>query len=71
MTPASVLVGLGAAPLWAAMRSYLTALAGRFAEIEGTKQPDEVARFFGIFYSILHICRFGKFKKNFGLYGKI
>lgn len=50
LVPAGVLLGLGAAPMWAAQATYLTQVAGVYAKI--TDQPVDgiVVRFFGFFF---------------------
>ncbi|XP_046733780.1 UNC93-like protein [Diprion similis] len=50
LVPAGVLLGLGAAPMWAAKATYLTQVAGVYAKL--TDQPVDaiVVRFFGFFF---------------------
>lgn len=50
LVPAGVLLGLGAAPMWAAKATYLTQVGGVYAKI--TDQPVDaiVVRFFGFFF---------------------
>ncbi|BES98202.1 Ion channel regulatory protein UNC-93 [Nesidiocoris tenuis] len=50
LVPAGVLLGLGAAPMWAAKATYLTQAAAVYAKI--TDQPVDgiVVRFFGFFF---------------------
>ncbi|KAM0732824.1 UNC93-like protein [Formica fusca] len=50
LVPAGVLLGLGAAPMWAAKATYLTQVGGVYAKI--TDQPIDaiVVRFFGFFF---------------------
>lgn len=50
LVPAGILVGLGAAPMWAAKASYLTQVAAVYAKL--TDQPVDgiVVRFFGFFF---------------------
>lgn len=50
LAPASIIVGLAAAPLWSAKSAYLTTSARRYAVLN--KEPVEavVNRFFGIFF---------------------
>lgn len=52
LVPTSILLGLGAAPLWSAQSTYLTVLGSRRAEATGTASKDAVSQFFGIFYLI-------------------
>ncbi len=56
--PASVLVGLGAAPLWAAKCTYLTALSTNYAYITGEKDDIILNRFFGIFFMAFQSCEY-------------
>ncbi|XP_023288947.1 UNC93-like protein [Orussus abietinus] len=50
LVPAGVLLGLGAAPMWAAKATYLTQVGGVYAKL--TDQPADaiVVRFFGFFF---------------------
>ncbi|XP_014612373.1 PREDICTED: UNC93-like protein [Polistes canadensis] len=50
LVPAGVLLGLGAAPMWAAKATYLTQVGGVYAKL--TDQPVDaiVVRFFGFFF---------------------
>lgn len=50
LVPAGVLLGLGAAPMWAAQATYLTQVGGVYAKL--TDQPVDaiVVRFFGFFF---------------------
>lgn len=50
LVPAGILVGLGAAPMWAAKATYLTQVAAVYAKL--TDQPVDgiVVRFFGFFF---------------------
>ncbi|XP_013389655.1 protein unc-93 homolog A isoform X2 [Lingula anatina] len=50
MVPASLIMGLGAAPLWAAKCTYLTELALQYAKLTGETATAVVNRFFGIFF---------------------
>ena len=56
MTPASIIVGLCAAPLWTAQSSYFTLEAGRYSLLSNEKEDDVLARFFGIFYCLFQLC---------------
>ncbi|XP_016042974.2 LOW QUALITY PROTEIN: protein unc-93 homolog A [Erinaceus europaeus] len=49
LIPTSVVLGVGAAPLWSAQSTYLTELGSRRA---GKAGGDAVARYFGIFFLI-------------------
>lgn len=59
MVTASILVGISTATLWPSKSSYLTLLAQYYAGISGEKEEAVVARFFGIFYAICRVCKFG------------
>ena len=48
--PASVLLGLGAAPNWAAKSTYLAQLARRYAMVSSLTEDQAMSRFFGIFF---------------------
>ncbi|KAK2154829.1 hypothetical protein LSH36_256g04070 [Paralvinella palmiformis] len=50
MVPASIMVGICAAPLWTAQCSYFTKIAGRYAALSGEAEHVVVTRFFGIFF---------------------
>ncbi|XP_066286421.1 protein unc-93 homolog A-like isoform X1 [Branchiostoma lanceolatum] len=50
--PASVLLGVGAACLWAANGAYLTRLATRYALVTGQDKAATISLFFGIFFGI-------------------
>lgn len=50
MAPASIIIGLGAAPLWSAKCTYLTQMAVWYSKMTGTTQDDIVNRFFGFFF---------------------
>ncbi|XP_078617625.1 protein unc-93 homolog A-like [Branchiostoma floridae x Branchiostoma japonicum] len=50
--PASVLIGVGAACLWAANGAYLTRLATRYASVTGQDKAATISMFFGIFFGI-------------------
>lgn len=52
MIPASVVLGIGAAPLWTAKCAYLTSVATEYADLTGQRVGDVVARFFGLFFMI-------------------
>ena len=59
MVPASILVGLCAAPLWAAQKSYFRIAAGRYAELTKQDGDSMVAFFIGLFFCIFQICELG------------
>lgn len=48
--PASVIIGLCAAPLWGAKCTYLTELGIDYAQMSGETMETVVTRFFGIFF---------------------
>jgi len=50
LIPTAIILGMGAAPLWAAKCTYLTQLAHRLARDEGVEPEPIVTRFFGIFF---------------------
>ncbi|XP_019639091.1 PREDICTED: uncharacterized protein LOC109481058 [Branchiostoma belcheri] len=50
--PASILLGVGAACLWAANGAYLTRLATRYAAVTGQDKAAAISMFFGIFFCI-------------------
>lgn len=54
LMPASVLVGLAAAPLWSSKCSCLTTLSHHYAKLSGEAPEVVNARFFGVFFMILH-----------------
>lgn len=52
LIPTSIILGLGAAPLWSAQSTYLTITGNRQAEKEGHAGKDVVTRYFGVFFLI-------------------
>lgn len=50
--PTSILLGLGAAPLWSAQGSYLTSLGHAHADKTGRLSKDVVNQYFGLFFLI-------------------
>ncbi|KAL1770089.1 unc-93-like A isoform X1 [Sigmodon hispidus] len=52
LIPASILLGLGAAPLWAAECTYITIMGNLQARKEGKLSKDVVNQYFGIFFLI-------------------
>ncbi|XP_045632168.1 protein unc-93 homolog A isoform X4 [Ursus americanus] len=52
LIPTSILLGLGAAPLWSAQCTYLTIMGNTQAEKVGKVGRDVVNRYFGIFFLI-------------------
>lgn len=73
LVPAGVLLGLGAAPMWAAQATYLTQVAGVYAKITEQTVDGIVVRFFGFFFLAWQtaelwgnlISSLGKFCKHF------
>jgi hypothetical protein len=49
MIPASILLGLGAGPLWTAQATYITRAATHHARSTGIPEDASANRFFGIF----------------------
>uniref|UniRef100_A0A8C9BWE8 Protein unc-93 homolog A n=1 Tax=Phocoena sinus TaxID=42100 RepID=A0A8C9BWE8_PHOSS len=52
LIPTSILLGLGAAPLWSAQGTYLTIMGNTHAEKRGKVGRDVVSQYFGIFFLI-------------------
>ncbi|XP_036918179.1 protein unc-93 homolog A [Sturnira hondurensis] len=52
LVPTSILLGLGAAPLWSAQGTYLTTVGNAYAEKAGQMGKDVVNRYFGIFFLV-------------------
>ena len=50
LIPTSALLGLSAAPLWAAKSTYVTTIGKRYALISGNTENAIINRFFGIFF---------------------
>lgn len=50
MVPASIIVGLTAAPLWTAQCSYFTKIARRYSQLADVAEDVVLSRFFGIFF---------------------
>jgi len=50
MIPASIIVGLCSAPLWASQLSYITVIADQFSKINCEKKEVVITRFMGIFF---------------------
>ena len=50
MIPASVIVGLCSAPLWASQLSYITIIAGQYSKLGHETQDSVITRFMGIFF---------------------
>lgn len=60
MIPASVLVGICAAPLWTAQCSYFTIIGARYARYSGESADAVVSRFFGIFFMFFQLCEYSR-----------
>jgi len=50
MIPASIIVGLGSAPLWASQLSYITIIAQQYSKLSHETQDAVITRFMGIFF---------------------
>lgn len=50
LVPAGVLLGIGAAPMWASKASYLTQVAGVYAKLTDQSVDGIIVRFFGFFF---------------------
>lgn len=50
MVPAGILVGLGAAPMWASKATYLTQVGQVYAKITEQAVDAIIVRFFGFFF---------------------
>lgn len=50
LVPAGVLVGIGAAPMWASKATYLTQVAGVYAKLTDQLVDGIIVRFFGFFF---------------------
>ncbi|XP_042862812.1 UNC93-like protein isoform X2 [Penaeus japonicus] len=50
LVPTSVLLGLGAAPMWSAKCTYLTQVGTKYAALVGENAEVVIVRFFGIFF---------------------
>lgn len=58
MAVASVIVGLGAAPLWSAKCTYLTQTAVWYAKQTGATEDDVINRFFGFFFMVFQTSKY-------------
>lgn len=52
IVPASIIIGLGAAPLWSAKCTYLTRTAVWYAKLTNATEDDVINRFFGFFFMV-------------------
>ncbi|XP_047502870.1 UNC93-like protein isoform X3 [Penaeus chinensis] len=50
LVPTSILLGLGAAPMWSAKCTYLTQVGTKYAALVGENAEVVIVRFFGIFF---------------------
>ncbi|XP_018318775.1 UNC93-like protein isoform X2 [Agrilus planipennis] len=50
LVPAGILVGIGAAPMWASKATYLTQVAGVYAKLTDQLVDGIIVRFFGFFF---------------------
>lgn len=50
LLPAAVLVGFGAAAMWAALSTYITQLAQIYSKLVGKDTDAVIVRFFGFFF---------------------
>ncbi|CAC5397836.1 Protein unc-93 homolog A,UNC93-like protein [Mytilus coruscus] len=57
IVPASIIIGLGAAPLWSAKSTYLTRTAVWYAKLTGSTENDVINRFFGFFFMAFHTSK--------------
>lgn len=57
MLPSAALVGIFAGPLWTSKCTYLTEIAGFYANLSGETTEQVVTRFFGIFFAIFQVQR--------------
>ena len=57
MIPASIYLGLCAAPLWTAQCSYFSKMAARYATITGQEEGAVVSTMFGIFFMFFQFCK--------------
>lgn len=58
MVPASIIVGICAAPLWTAQCSYFTKMGGRYAELNQEDEQAVITRFFGYFFMFFQMCEY-------------
>lgn len=52
IVPASIILGIGAAPLWSAKCTYLTRTAVWYAKLTDATEDDVINRFFGFFFMV-------------------
>ncbi|NXI52833.1 UN93A protein, partial [Chloroceryle aenea] len=52
LIPASVILGLGGAPLWSAKCTYLTTAGNSYAEKAGKNVKDVINQYFGVFFLV-------------------
>lgn len=72
LVPAGVLVGLGAAPMWAAKATYLTQTGAVYAKLTDQQVDGIVVRFFGFFFLAWQTAElWGNLISSLGKYGSI
>lgn len=64
IVPASVVIGLGAAPLWSAKCSYITRMAIWYANLTNSFAHHVMSRFFGIFFMVYQTSKLHEYKIN-------
>lgn len=57
IAPASIVIGLGAAPLWSAKCTYLTQTGDWYAQMTKTDKDDIINRFFGVFFMLFQTSK--------------
>lgn len=57
MYPASILVGLGGAPLWTSQSSYVTQIGTLNAELKGKKPETGITQFVGVFFAFFQTSK--------------
>ena len=57
MYPASVFLGLAAAPLWTSESAYVTQIGMLNAESKGKKSETGVTQFFGVFFAFFQTSK--------------
>jgi len=62
MIPASIIVGLCSAPLWASQLSYITIIAQQYSKLSHETQDAVITRFMGIFFMFFQFGMCGLYK---------
>lgn len=58
LIPGAIILGFGAAPMWAAKCTYLTQVGNRYASLTGQSSPEvSISRFFGIFFMFFQMSQ--------------